>query len=66
MSDLHEYARQVVLDYLTDELEFSRVYEDDDIIEEGLDDDELLEIHTLAQGYLNTVAQWFLEDFNEV
>ena len=56
---LEALARIIVRDYLDDEPAFSTVYENDEVIEADLDDDELSELYSLVHQELDKVALWY-------
>lgn len=56
---LEALAHVIVRDYSDDVPAFSAVYENDEVIEADLDDDELSELHSLVQEELNKVAHWY-------
>ncbi len=56
---LEALARIIVRGYLDDVPAFSAVYENDEVIEADLDDDELSELYDLVQDELNKVAHWY-------
>ena len=56
---LEALVRIIVRGYLDDVPAFSVVYENDEVIEADLDDDELSELYDLVQDELNKVAHWY-------
>lgn len=56
---LEALAHVIVRDYLDDVPAFSDVYENDEVIEADLDDDELSELYDLVQDELDKVAHWY-------
>lgn len=57
--NLEALACIIVKEYLDDVPAFSDVYENDEVIEADLDDDELSELYDLVQDELDKVARWY-------